>query len=389
MSISRLIVSGLLLLALCLNSQSSNARAATSLAPNVVNQPAAPSSRQAYEGYYLYLGNYPTEANPGWDAQAQGLAHDQDHWFITQKCCLWRIPVTQDLSTVQATSASVSKIEISQVLPRFIHFGDLTYYAFEGRGYLIVPLENHNNPDQCGAIGIFDADTLGLIDSQCLREQGADSGWVAVDPAGILYSSAGSVTAIRKYAVDWPNVKANGKLDITAAGDMEIFDEAGAPLTLSGLQGGEVSPSGELLYLMADGGLQVFDMATQKRIQSSTNGYGYFNYEYHPGGTTEEEPEGITIWDLDDDRAPGIHGQLHAILLDQDHFPPSSDDVYIKHYTNKITVDAARNETISNAINLAWDGAIITVQPGNYPEAITLSKRVQLVAPAGSVQIGK
>jgi hypothetical protein len=388
MNISRLAVLSLLLLALWINGQRQIAIAATALAPNVVNQPAAPSSRHAYEGYYLYLGDHPTEENPGWDENAQGLAHDQDHWFITQKCCLWRIPVIQDLSTAEATSAGVSKVGISQVLPTFNHFGDLTYYAFEGRGFLIVPLENHDT-GQCGAIGIFDADTLGLIASQCLPGQGFVSGWVAVDPTGILYSAGsetGRVTSIRRYAVDWPNLKANNKLSIAAAGDMEIFDESGAPLTLNGLQGGEVSPSGELLYLMADGGLHVFDMATQRRIQRSTNGYGYFNYEYHPD--TGGEPEGITIWDLDDGRAPGIRGQLHAIMLDNNDWP-FSDDVYIKHYTNKIAVDAARNETISNAINFAWDGAIITVQPGNYPEAITLAKRVRLVAPAGSVQIGQ
>ena len=61
----------------------------------------------------------------------------------------------------------------------------------------------------------------------------------------------------------------------------------------------------------------------------STNGSGSFNYEFHPGGSTDEEPEGLTYWDLDGRNAPGIQGQLHAILLDND---ANGDDVYFKHY---------------------------------------------------------
>ena len=45
---------------------------------------------------------------------------------------------------------------------------------------------------------------------------------------------------------------------------------------------------------------------------------------------TDEEPEGLTYWDLDGRKVPGIEGQLHAILLDNDTW--SDDDVYLKHY---------------------------------------------------------
>ena len=47
--------------------------------------------------------------------------------------------------------------------------------------------------------------------------------------------------------------------------------------------------------------------------------------------TYREEPEGLTFWDLDaDGRAPGLRGQLHAVLLDNDLL--TADDVYVKHY---------------------------------------------------------
>jgi hypothetical protein len=47
--------------------------------------------------------------------------------------------------------------------------------------------------------------------------------------------------------------------------------------------------------------------------------------------TVREEPEGLTFWDLDaDGRAPGLRGQLHVVLLDNDLV--TADDVYVKHY---------------------------------------------------------
>ena len=56
-------------------------------------------------------------------------------------------------------------------------------------------------------------------------------------------------------------------------------------------------------------GIHLFDLRTQRRIVRSTNGSGSFNFEFHPGGSTDEEPEGLTYWDLDGRRVPGIQGQ--------------------------------------------------------------------------------
>jgi hypothetical protein len=77
-------------------------------------------------------------------------------------------------------------------------------------------------------------------------------------------------------------------------------------------------------------GIHVFDAQTGRRIAKSTNGSGDFNYEFHPGWPDYEEPEGLTYWDLNDGRAPGIRGVLHALMLDND--VSSADEVYFKHY---------------------------------------------------------
>jgi hypothetical protein len=38
---------------------------------------------------------------------------------------------------------------------------------------------------------------------------------------------------------------------------------------------------------------------------------------------------------------------------------------------------------------LAWDGARIDIKTGTYPETLTFSKRMEIVASGGTVTIGK
>ena len=124
-----------------------------------------------------------------------------------------------------------------------------------------------------------------------------------------------------------------------------LFDQNGAPLELSHTQGGVFSEDGRLFYMLAgihdelykNDGINVFDTRTWRRFVKSTvadEAPGELHYHYHPGKDQSEEPEGITVWDLDDGRAPGIRGQLHAGMLDNDWHPlwPDSDNVYLHHY---------------------------------------------------------
>src|SRR6185503_2510917 len=105
------------------------------------------------------------------------------------------------------------------------------------------------------------------------------------------------------------------------------------------MQGGEFAPGDNLLYLVSgffddeDGleemeGIHVFETVTYQRVAHSTRGYGHFDYYYDPGLPTYEEPEGLTIWDLDGAGAPGITGQLHVFVSDND---ADGGDVDFKH----------------------------------------------------------
>ncbi|MGH7820443.1 MAG: HYR domain-containing protein [Candidatus Binatia bacterium] len=184
-------------------------------------------------------------------------------------------------------------------------------------------------------------------------------GWVAVDPGGALVSSEfEDVTELRRYAIDWARLRDTGEAVISFLDFVVLQDETGAPLELEHLQGGEFADDdGSILYLSngflgsqdPSWGVHVFrtrsgsgaecrglggSCVVARRIERSHDGPGGFAYEFDPSDCVNcprEEPEGLTFWDLDaDGRAPGVGGQLHVILLDNDE--DSSDDVYVKHY---------------------------------------------------------
>jgi hypothetical protein len=362
---------------------------------------------EPYESYFLYLGEHPSEEETGWHQDVQGITHDGDYWFITQIGVLWKIPVSHDLKSVSTSDPGVSQIRLDNVKPLhdlgYGHFGDLSYYEYGGEGYLVIPVEGGPTP----AIAVFLSKNLEYVCHAGLSEQ-TGAGWCAIDPDGYLYTSSGQVSSCYKYKLRWDLLPNEVKLELQ--GEIPFLDKFGNPLTLTCMQGGVFSESGHLLYVVSgfydkhypNDGMNVFDMQTGRRVAQSTNGYGHFNYEFHPGWSKYEEPEGLTIWDLDNGRAPGITGQIHVLMLDNDELDPwwpDDDDVYIKHYTETIHVDGAYAgdkdgtpdnpfSAVSEANNFAWNGARISIKAGTYPESLTFSKQVQLLAKGGTVIIG-
>lgn len=370
------------------------------------------AAQERYEAYYQYLGNYPDEEETGFHTSVQGLAHDRDHWFISQNTALWKIPVGNSLNSVSASDPDVIFQTIGDYaeLSAYNHFGDLVHFEYRERGYLVMPIE-HEEGDAVPAMAIFRAEDLAYLGHApvdvCFQQK---SGWCAVDPQGYVYSSNNHPYCIIKYKLDWEELYTNGNVVLQSSQAIMLRNESGAPLQLHHAQGGEFSPSGDLLYLVTGyytdtdrhaEGIHVFDTSTWRRIQHSTNGSGHFNYEFYPGfnwfSGAYEEPEGLTIWDLDSGRAPGISGQLHVLLLDND---ADYDDVFIKHYTYKIYVDRTYTgkeqgtpsqpfNTVSEANKLAWDGANIDIRSGVYAESLTFAKRLRVIARGGRVIIGK
>lgn len=366
---------------------------------------------EPYESYFLYYGRHPSNENTGWHDNAQGITHDENCWFITQKGRLWKIPVTHDLESVSPSDPGVSRISLGDVEPLhdlgYDHFGDLSYYynKYDREGYLVIPLEGGIVP----ALAVFRSSNLDYVGYDLLVGQ-TDAGWCAIDPDGYLYSSNSRAAGYFKYTLRWDLLPNEVRLQQIAP-PLPFLDESDNPLELYHLQGGVFSESGNLLYIVSgyyddrypNDGINVFDTQTHRRVQRSTNGYGHFNYDFDPGCCEWEEPQGLTIWDLDElppeSRPPDIGGQLHIILLDVD--LTSDDEVTLRHYMHTIHVDGNYTggeehgrpwdpfNTISEANNLAWDGARIKIQAGSYPESLTFSRQIQLLAIEGTVKIGE
>ena len=248
-----------------------------------------------------YRSNYPHDRENTWSNEAQGVTHDANNWYITNKWHIHKYPVGRSVS-----SNSYSR---RNNLPHGCkHFGDPTFYG----GDMCAPLEGGPNPDD--RIYVYDTN-LNIRRFGRLNHQ-SHAPWVAINPVnGLMYSSDFRTNTLRVYNRNFANGSwLTPKYSIT-------LDRH-----LNGIQGGVFSQNG-YLYLTTSGGqagIHVFDIrgSRARRVRFiGPNGY-------KPGFPNYEEVEGITLWDLDNGRAPGISGQIHWILLDND---SGQDDIYFKH----------------------------------------------------------
>lgn len=384
------------------------------LAPLATPHEAA--AQALYESYFNYTSTRPDEAETNYAGNVQGLAHDKNNWFISQEWGLWKIPVNLDLAGPIACGVSGVACGNLNSINAYNHVGDIDYYQYnESTGFLLLALEDKDRAVP-PAVAAFNPDNLQYIAHATLKlpqhlSQPGNAPWVAVDVNGLVYAPHEDAPGwVYIYDLDWHALAQNGTMSLQYAGELRLLDESGSPLLIGG-QGATFSESGKLLYMnngyfgdydTHQDGISVFDMQTKRRIIKSTrDGAQPFWYGYDPdcsppfGSSQCEEPEGLTIWDLDDGRAPNISGQLHVLLLDND----ISDDVYIRHYTNKIYVNYAYSgtergkpnqpfDTVVEAYAMAWDGAQISIKAGTYAESLILSKRIRLVAKGGTVRIG-
>jgi hypothetical protein len=268
--------------------------------------------------------------------------------------------------------------------------------------------------------------------------------WCAFDSKGHLFvpntvASFGAPFSLEEFEVNFDALEAIPRgLYFRAEYTVALYDEAGAPVDLNKdyHQGGAISPREGLLYLSNGGdvydsvlayfktlgysdyvarslaaiefdrqkrnmGLHVFDLRTGRRVARSNTAHRPFICQFDPSWPSDE-PEGMTYWDLDNDgipHDPHVGGQLHALILEND---AGDDDVYVKHYTSAIYVDRAYLDaehehgipvnpfnTVTEGNTYAWDGADLRIKTGHYPETVTFSKRMHIVADGGPVTIGR
>lgn len=369
----------------------------------------------AYEAYYNYFSTAPDDAQTNYAGAVQGITHDNGNWFISQTHGLWKIPVGLHLAgNIQCGQSGVVCRGLSSApqLSGYNHIGDIDYYQYNSTtGFLLLPLEDYPDKAVPAVIAVFNPVNLQYIAHAELPKppglpQPKNAPWVAVNPAnGLVHTNYAETPGIVfKFSLNWDTL-APGNMSLQYDGKFDLLDEDGVRLDV-GPQGGVFSESGNLFYInngylktynSHKDGISVFDMQTKQRIAHSTMAAGEtFWYGYATGFPDYEEPEGLTIWDLDEHpgAAQGMSGQLHVLLLNN-----RSDNVYIRHYTNKTYVDSAYSgeelgdptkpfNTVGKALGMAWNGSRISIKAGNYPESLTFSKRLQLLATGGTVTIG-
>lgn len=311
-----------------------------------INVTLYPGTRQVH---YEYLGDdkrypnekgqYPSDRENGWSHELQGVCHDNSNWFFTQNGNLWKFPIGHDLNN-KVTSANNSK-GIYKVSTSY-HLGDIDHY----QGYVFVPVSN-----KTARICAYKADKLTLTATSYMKKANGeyhnDCGWLAINPnSGFLYTSDGELNSnspILIYKINMTALK-QGKDFLTYHSCLTVRDNDGSILKRSCMQGGCFDNENHLHINNGSwkgnannsGGISVFSVVQNPVKNSNTPIYRLthsnqdrdFRYQFNSIG---EEPEGITYWDLDENnKAPYIRGQLHAIMLDNT--GKGDDDFYFKHY---------------------------------------------------------
>ena len=363
---------------------------------------AAFAQHAGYEYALRFLGDYPAETNPGFHEDIQGVTHDDDHWFFTQAKKIWKVPVGQDLAVDVSANPGTRILDITGV-------PGVGGAGYNHLGVLAIGISG-GGPQQ---LAIFRASDLGFVGKAELAADGLDSA-IGVAPDGRLFTQfAHDNTQFNEYSLNWDDLDVplgTASLDLQFVARYQLKDVSGTPVEVPYLQGMCVSPSGTMIYLAngfmstgcwgddvgfteeelaALGGIRAVDLTTWTMEVKSSNGSGLFNYAFLPGYPNCEEPEGLTWWDLEDGRAPGISGTLHAILLDNDN--PDADDFYFKHYTHRVHVGGGfpgEFATVLAGYNFAWEGCELVIAPGSFDESLVVAKRVLVRPLSGTVVVG-
>jgi hypothetical protein len=345
------------------------------------------------EAYFFHTTDYPRNGTPSWGDNkwaANGITHDDNNWYISSvnrdglglftestDWIIWRIPLNTSLDQDFDNNPNVIRWRqfyfnhpTDSRFKLYGHAGDIDHAKAKIGNqiidFILVPLTSHdeykdsidiygthhqvfvrNGPPP--AIAFFRADNLHFVNFLYLDSiRQKDIGWCAYKN-DTLYTSNDDASSVFKYKIIWQNVINPVKHDaLKLVKAHPIKNASSQSVTFRNMQGGEFSPSGDLLYINCglvygsnpEDGIHVlkFDGNSWNEIQRSTNRRDFpfstncFDYEFDNDPAFGDEPEGLTIWDLDNRNVPFAKGQLH-VLLDHHNFF-SSNKTTLKHFKN-------------------------------------------------------
>ena len=246
----------------------------------------------------------------------QGVCHDDTNWFVTTA---WRNGFEQK-SRIAKKAVNVSFNEDNFLVYRspyidqgWRHPGDCDVF----NGLVYVPMEPGEGFAAFNAIGRFNTSDLSyhpllLMPENSPQRRGGDFPWLARNPRnGLWYSSRFDATELYVYDISASAITYKGAVKLP-----QRFDH---------VQGGEFSPSGRLFLSMDRGaGLVSLELGEGLGSTAALTQVLPLNWVID-----DEEIEGLTVWNLEDGRAPGIRGQVHVLMIDA--YEASNDDLYFKH----------------------------------------------------------
>jgi hypothetical protein len=382
---------------------------------------------EGFQAAFRYMGNSASDDDHHGDFdELQGIANGPNHWYFSRNvsftfgegACLYRVAYSEHLAHDFARELKWVQFKGTEECD---HIGDIDYFSSNGEGYIVAAF-NSCWPQEGAYLAIFresDFSLPGLHISPCYMinvtsVQGTQAPWVCVGPAGHLYSGSGKVSGkeneVYEYTVSWDVITQGGGATLDSARTIHLLTEESAPFIVEHWQGADFSSDGSLFYFVNGmGGADVFEGATiyhgygfgsihvfqvcegkyWKCIRASAHKTPPFRFEVND----EEEPEGCSYFDMrsiEEYHQDMPLGELHVILLNND---AGNDNVWIKHYTSVIDVQAG--EELDGTFYCkwgegVWDGSVLKLESGTYRGPLVLEGRHVLVTSSnGPAVIGE
>lgn len=264
-----------------------------------------------------YYGDGIRDTSAPWTSEFQGMCHDDNNYYITQRYYLWKIPKTMAMEKVKKTSLRSGVIKAG--IPKYLkdqkahHMGDCDAH----NGLVFVPLE--------GAwplkILVFQGETLQLEGAPNLPVEQTDAPWVTVDSedgtiiTGPFTLKAGQGLLRHRLSEDLQSFETIGKV--------YLKDAEGKAIELQRVQGVDFVRSRNKIWVVSDtkaGGLYGFSLTTGKLEDRKT-------ISYDPGFPKYEELEGLDALEAEEERLPHYRGNLFVTMLNSNLF---QDSGYLK-----------------------------------------------------------
>jgi hypothetical protein len=277
-----------------------------------------------------FLGNKPSNVSYQFSNDLSGITHDANNWYLTRSVWpfLSGVPTNGIIAKVPFDRYLGLEPQITRGMPstwknfpevctpcdetpcctlarRYNHYGDLVRRG----SYLYVSMDGPAG----AAIAVFDTD-LNPIGYATL-DHNSKAPFVAYNArTGYFYvPSAGNY--LERYSISESSVTAGAPVAVWKASQQLSH-------TYGNFQGGKFSQNGNLWMLTGWDGKN-----RQYWGIDGFSGYLQVTGDLDPGDA--DESEGVDIIDLDTETRPGLSGQLHLQMLQNN---PGDDDWWFMHY---------------------------------------------------------